>query len=222
MAAVLSSNIPATIDKRICDIFSPYDIPLFNYPSICALLKQLRKHDAMRVIKTWVNSWATSYRMHEPVLLPCLFGCANASDQLSHYVMCPILFALQTLLIPDAPQNPLERIGLINISQRTALAVSCTFAGYHAIRRSLTTPQQLHTLADKDRAYAHSIFVDYFWAASLDCGLQCVHERLTCRKVIPVVLEGGTRGASVVAFAALPPPCSSSCPPSLRGAQGFL
>ncbi len=219
LSAVLPSNIPATINKRIRDIFSPYDIPCFNYPSISALLKQLRKHDALRVIKTWVNSWATSYRMHEPVLLPCLFGCDGATDQLSHYVMCPILFALQTLLIIDAPQNPLERIGLINITRRTALSVSCTFAGYHAVRRAISLDLNHNTLPDNLRAHAHAIFVDHFWAASLEMGLQCVHERLTCKKVLPVVYSDGTRGASVIASAAPPLPLStSSASPSVSPA----
>ena len=81
LSAAMQANIPATIDKRIRDTFSPFDIPHFDYPDIAVQLRQLRKHDAMRVIKTWVNSWATSYRLHEPVLLPCLFGCVNASDQ---------------------------------------------------------------------------------------------------------------------------------------------
>ncbi len=212
MSAAMSSDIPATINKRIKDIFAPYDIPLFNYPCISALLRQIRKHDAMRVIKTWVNSWATSYRMHEPVLLPCLFGCIDSCDQFSHYVTCPILFALQTLMTPQAPQDPLERIGLVNISRGSALAVSCTFAGYHAVRRAIKLSHAVQTLPDQFRSVAHTTFVDHFWTASLDAGLPCLHERLAGKQVIPTFNEDGSRGACIVSSAPLPLPPGTHIP----------
>ena len=52
-------------------------------------MRKLRKHEAMQVIKTWVNSWSTSDRYHEDVLLPCLLGCADKPDDLQHYIHCP-------------------------------------------------------------------------------------------------------------------------------------
>ena len=38
-------------------------------------------------VKTWTGSWTTSSRMHEPFLLPCLFGCPEpAEDTIKHYL----------------------------------------------------------------------------------------------------------------------------------------
>ncbi len=168
----------------------------------------------MRVFKTWVNSWATSYRMHEHVLLPCLFGCPGREDKLMHYVMCPMLFALTTMLTPDAPPNPLERIGLINPSQRSALATSAAFAGYHAVRREVKPTQNLTTLPTDLRALAHHTYLDFFWAASLDVGLACRHARLRGEALIPIGQPDGSCAAFFVCSASPPPPLSPApCPP---------
>ena len=86
------------------------------------------------VLKTWGNSWATSYRFHEPVLLPCLFGCYHGIDKLAHYVVCPWLFRFVSLLRPCTSSNPLERIGMLNTTLDSAKVVACTFSGYHAIK----------------------------------------------------------------------------------------
>ena len=101
------------------------------------MLRQLRKHDAHRVLKTWVNSWATSTRFHSSVKLPCLFGCEGQEDRLNHYVMCPNLFFLLGQLIPS-PSAPLERIGLVHPTKDRLLAAACTFSAYHAVKRSCT------------------------------------------------------------------------------------
>ncbi len=43
---------------------------------------------ATAVMKTWANAWTTSTRMHEPCILPCLFGCDSGRDELAHYLHC--------------------------------------------------------------------------------------------------------------------------------------
>ncbi len=162
----------------------------------------------MRVFKTWVNSWATSYRMHEPKLLHCVFGCLIGNDQLSHYVMCPILYALQTLLIPDYPPNPCKRIGLTDISRQSALAISATFAGYHAVRRPPQLENDAHTYTDANLHRNHRAFLDNLYTAAQDAGLKCRHERLTNKCITPTVSASGVCAAVVV----------SSTP--FEGAQG--
>jgi hypothetical protein len=100
--------------------------------------------------------------MHEPKLLPCVFGCPASKDQLAHYVMCPILFALQALLIPDCPADPCKRIGLTDLSCQAALTISATFAGYHAIRRTPQLENDAHTYSEDHLSRNHKVFVDYF------------------------------------------------------------
>ena len=94
-------------------MFAPFEVYPGNLETVKAfkILKSLRKHDAMRVLKTWVNLWATSSRHHEAVQLPCLFGCTVGADKQTHYVMCPILFCL-TVKTFQVSEWPLERLGL--------------------------------------------------------------------------------------------------------------
>ena len=57
---------------------------IFDMTVTFKALRTLRKHEAMQVVKTWCNSWATSKRLHLLPLLPCVFGCSNQIDDLSH------------------------------------------------------------------------------------------------------------------------------------------
>ena len=115
------------------------------------IMRQLRAHDAIRILKTWTNAWCTSARFHEETTHPCLFGC-EAKDCMEHYFNCPFLFALQRYLVGDAhtlsiqssssgpsfsihiSDDPLERLGLISTSKDILKIVACTFSAYHAIK----------------------------------------------------------------------------------------
>ena len=109
------------------------------------ILKMLRSHDAIRVVKTWVNAWCASARFGEVPGHPCYFGC-SAKDDMRHYVMCPALYTLQRFvfevpppppLLPDAfliHPEPLQRLGIHCTSERILKIVACTFSGYHAIK----------------------------------------------------------------------------------------
>ena len=152
-------------------------------------------HEAMRVFKTWVNSWHTSDRYHESVRLPCLFGCAGSVDKLAHYVMCPYLFDLIKRFYPLASPCPVERLGLVNPSRDTFLCMACTFGGYHAVRRFVATElasvqpdselNYLHpnfpctfALDNDSRSLAVGVriaFCGAFWADAIDCKLKCIH-----------------------------------------------
>ena len=128
----------------------------------------------MRVVKTWVNSWATSDRFHEAVHLPCLFGYEAAKDKTSHYVMCPILCHLLTQFRSGVPDCPLKRIGLVDPTRQSLLTLACAFAGYHATRRA-NIISCAQTLDNSQRHAAHRTFADAFWVEAMDNGLQCRH-----------------------------------------------
>ena len=59
-------------------------------------LTKLGPRVAAAVIKTWANVWTTSTRMHEPIALPCIFGCEGCEDALNHYLSCDILWTAVT------------------------------------------------------------------------------------------------------------------------------
>ena len=53
------------------------------------ILLAARGTAAAIAVKTWTGSWTTSSRMHEPLLLPCLFGCPGlAEETVQHYLRC--------------------------------------------------------------------------------------------------------------------------------------
>ena len=63
----------------------------------------------MMVLKTIVNSWTSSYRYHESVLLECVFGChllhplppgAAYHDSLEHYLVCKKLWRIIEDIFP--------------------------------------------------------------------------------------------------------------------------
>ena len=73
-------------------------------------LSYLQPHLRMLFVKTITNAWHTSTRMHEDVILPCIFGCnhlptltlavpsaednVSICDDTAHYLCCPILISI--------------------------------------------------------------------------------------------------------------------------------
>ena len=83
-----------------------------------------------KLIKTWTNSWATSHRYHELLLLPCVMGCQDGKDDLSHYAGCiQINLILGDLFLTSR----LGRLGLWNASRDSVLTCAAVFSAYHVI-----------------------------------------------------------------------------------------
>ena len=128
----------------------------------------------MQVIKTWVNSWATSYRYHEEPRLPCLLGCANGCDAQHHYVYCTHIRNIQASLLPPLSPSDFNRIGIVDPSRHSLLTVVATFAAYHAVKRSPFTSGLDGSPLNSERALAAQlIFAGAFQAAAIDAGLSC-------------------------------------------------
>ena len=98
-------------------------------------LRTLRKHEAMQVVKTWCNSWATTKRLHLLPLLPCVLGCTNQVDDLSHYINCPRIWT-------DV-QSAFPQLVFDSVSQKLCGDTDCTeslrvlaavFQAYHTIK----------------------------------------------------------------------------------------
>ncbi len=174
------ASLVRTIWKRLKDMFpertlenAGVDISL----ALSLLSSSFRKHEAMRVIKTWVNSWGTSYRMHEDVLFSCLFGCQDAEDSMIHYVQCPFWLMLLTHLLRDPPPSPmpLVRLGVVDPTDSTLKALACSFAGYHAIKRlACNCHYNSDPLTLVQTRGTHRVFLDAFCAAANDCQLDCI------------------------------------------------
>ena len=74
----------------------------FEFGTAFVFLSTMRQHDAMRVVRTWCNAWATSTRYDHDHILPSLFGCTSSGgacdhaghrteDRMIHYAQCPML-----------------------------------------------------------------------------------------------------------------------------------
>ena len=100
--------------------------------------KRCKPHIAMCLIKTMCNAWCTSHRLHEACRLPCVFGCKSGLDKLSHYLECPNLWGLVSLVLGGEwfPTDILGRLGLSTPSLRAVHGVFMAFHVYHAVKVS--------------------------------------------------------------------------------------
>ena len=143
-------------------------------------LKKCRVADAVKIIKTWSNGWATSSRYHEGVVLPCLFGCKSCIDNLQHYLQCPHLFALWTFLAGSVSADPLKRWGLIAPEPNDFLQIACVFSGYHAIRREFKRTSEFFyndqtSLTGPQIRVAWTVFASAFRVEACEVRIPCRH-----------------------------------------------
>jgi len=142
-----ASDICKTIQTRLIDLFAPFTLDfdnLINLDLCIALLRKMPAGKAITILKTWANSWATSHRSHDPIILPCLLGCKAKPDSLIHYLQCPHLYALMKFFYRSTDDNPLIRFGLVNPSLESLSIVCCASAGYHAVRRNVRKTGCVH------------------------------------------------------------------------------
>ena len=90
--------------------------------------------DKTKVIKTWLNGWATTYRIKGDFKRDCLLGCLGEPDSLAHYLMCPRIYACLLHVVPSTSDDPLTRCGVANPSKVSLLVVACAFSAYHALK----------------------------------------------------------------------------------------
>ena len=84
----------------------------------CQLLRLEHRNVALRSL---CNGWPTSYRYHEPILLPCVFGChlnhprpdgASPVDTMVHYLACPQLWRIVYSITSIQSNGPAVRLGV--------------------------------------------------------------------------------------------------------------
>ena len=93
------------------------------------------------VIKTLINSWATSCRMGESVDLPCFFCGEDMEDDLGHYLECDLFW---TLLVTSAGLKslgcsflllpPSQRVGILHPTTLGFKLLAGAYLVYHALK----------------------------------------------------------------------------------------
>ena len=123
---------------------SPYDIHCnggANFSDALVLLEKTKGHIATKVLKTWLNGWATSHRMHEEITLHCVLGCAGAPDSLNYYVFCPHMYAFQKFIFDGISDDPLIQFGIKSPCIANYQVISCLFSAYHALKSDIRAGQ---------------------------------------------------------------------------------
>ena len=92
---------------------------------------------ARALLKTWLNAWSTSSRLHSKPILPCLFGCTNARDSLDHCVTCPALWLVSGVASSCA---------LPSVPPPLAIRWSCASPSYPWARLAVATHLTRHTV----------------------------------------------------------------------------
>ena len=106
---------------------------------LAKVLMSIKPGPRLMVIKTLVNSWSTSRRMHEPTILRCIF-CGEGQDYLTHYLECDCLWIILTnvanLNCSYLSLSASERLGLMHPSKVRFKLLAGAFLVYHAIKLS--------------------------------------------------------------------------------------
>jgi hypothetical protein len=123
---------------------------VFNVPQTIAKWSNHLKGKSLTTkviaLRSLVNSWTTSYRFHEPILLPCVFGCTHlgpfnrnhvsSRDELSHYLVCRPLWQIVSEVIGADLTNAKspERLGVGRVSNVDGIVMAHHI--YHFLKHS--------------------------------------------------------------------------------------
>ena len=134
------------LGDRLCTLCpeefeEPYILSEDHFRSVCRVLMTIGPGPRLLVIKTLINSWSTSSRMGESVVLPCLFCGQVEEDELCHYLSCDTFWTLlissaglKTVSLSLLSLSPSQRVGMLNPSKVCFKLLAGAFLVYHAIK----------------------------------------------------------------------------------------
>ena len=190
-----NAQVSTLIRTRISNLFAPFQVDycsVVNLDQVISLLKQVQPHSGLKVIKTWLNGWATSSRMKEDVVLPCLLGCSHGEDSLKHYVMCSHMFAFCNYVF-KVDSCPLSRFAIRNPSIQNLYILACVFSAYHAVKGQVRGGKiDVHENAWIRNAW--SVFADVLAAEAGGCHID--HVSFSLPKFIVFLTNGGSNAPS--------------------------
>jgi hypothetical protein len=166
--------------------------------AVTPLLSQLKCYESVQVLRTWSNSWSTSYRYHESRRLPCLLGCCGMPDCISHYSSCPLIHEYVSAAFgPSLSPECLKNFGTSARNLDALRQVACIYYAYHVVkflpgvciihnhactpchnpeRDSDTAPITTSSIVI-NAALARSSFIGGLKAAAFIAGLKCPNPR---------------------------------------------
>ena len=100
-----------------------------------SLLSNAPHSMAMCLLRTWSNGWFTSSRMHEPTILPCIFGC-GWDDSLCHYLKCEVSWTLAYCCHNcHLPISFVNTACVYNVNTLNLSLLYFVFSTYHSMRK---------------------------------------------------------------------------------------
>ena len=134
--ALYPSKISKTLACRFERCFpNEENMPsLEDWKAYITELRKCRPSVATANLKSILNGWTTSHRMHEEVLRSCIFGCAHGADQWRHYAESGILWCHCGFTDHSATPRPIvTSLGIKPVDTDSMLRVATLFLAYHAI-----------------------------------------------------------------------------------------
>jgi len=191
------------LQQRLSIIFQPFVLDFENTIDLSDLISRLKPvgpNGVSKILKTWLNGWVTSYRMHEGTLHQCLLGCHDGRDSLNHYVQCPHIYALIKFL-HGCPADPLQRLALIQPNEEQLKIVCCMFSGYHAIKGLVRSGKfNLRDIDNQAPSFLReswSVFAQTFCSEAVMYGLNTRAFSLPC--FLNFIANGGFFQAAIAA-----------------------
>lgn len=171
-------DLHVILTRRIKKLFDPYHVDFTNCVNLQQCINTLNTitdSARVKVVKTWLNGWATSCRIKGNFERTCLLGCPDARDSAAHYLMCPRIFAVCRFVLPTSSDDPLIRCGLCRPARESMLSVACSFYAYHALKARINSEFAGCILAYVDYTPFWIFFAQSFAAEAVALGISCSH-----------------------------------------------
>lgn len=112
---------------------APFDMPFNWFEGLHIELLKEAPYIKTCWLRTVCGAWCTSARLAAPQSRECIFGCSGCRDELTHYLICPILwqFARVTLRISEESCGFLSRVGIIQPTSDKFKLLAFCHALYH-------------------------------------------------------------------------------------------
>ena len=134
-----------------------------------SVLYSVKHYVRMCWLKTVAGAWTTTVRTHEHkntdvVAWNCIFGCSSESDQLDHYMCCPILWNIVGSVLPGEEYFSLVyRIGFEKPTKMNLQRLAIAHGIYHQCKHDSVcivncTPAAPLILQSRAQGFAHACF----------------------------------------------------------------
>ena len=212
VAALYHDSIPLLLKRRWSVLRPDALISSVDFSCLKQFLAKLSPAWSTSILKTWANAWTTSYRLHEPFLCTCVFGCRGEPDALQHYLRCPQLWR---------HLSPISRTNLISAPAGAAANTAASAAAASNVISISNTSGAIDFPISRRLLLVEPTFVSALNLVAAFLSYNSVrHDTQSfCDRpesIIDAALAHARCTANRVTSAELPPPTPSTHPPANR------